>query len=48
MLATALIGILVAHSGWIASNIVLYVAAGLSLILLVYIIVEKRLMAVEG
>ncbi|CAH1857067.1 MFS transporter [Convivina intestini] len=48
VLATALIGILVAHYGWIASNIVLYVAAGLSLILLVYIIVEKRLMAVEG
>lgn len=41
-LATALIGILVAKYGWIASNTVLYGAAGLALILLFYILFKNR------
>lgn len=41
-LATALIGILVAKYGWIASNTVLYGAAGLALILLIYILIKNR------
>ena len=35
MLATALIGILVAKYGWLASNMVLYTASALVFILLV-------------
>lgn len=41
-LATALIGILVAKYGWIASNTVLYVAAGMAMVLLVYIMLHER------
>ncbi len=41
-LATALIGILVAKYGWIASNTVLYVAAGLAMLLLVYIMIHEQ------
>lgn len=41
-LATALIGILVAKYGWIASNTVLYVAAGLAVLLLVYIMIHEQ------
>lgn len=41
-LATALIGILVAKYGWIASNTVLYGAAGLALILLIYFLIKNR------
>ncbi|WEV53910.1 MFS transporter [Leuconostocaceae bacterium ESL0723] len=40
-LATALIGILVHHYGWIASDIVLYSAAGLSVLLLIYITIKE-------
>ncbi len=36
-LATALIGVLVAHYGWVASNTILYGACGLSVLLLIYI-----------
>lgn len=41
-LATALIGGLVAKYGWIASNTVLYVAAGLAMLLLVYIMIHEQ------
>lgn len=41
-LATALIGVLVAKYGWIASNTVLYVAAGLAMLLLVYIMIHEQ------
>lgn len=41
-LATALIGILVAKFGWIASNTVLYTAAGLALLLLCYIAIHEH------
>ncbi len=41
-LATALIGILVAKYGWIASNTVLYVAVGVALVLLIYIMLHER------
>lgn len=41
-LATALIGILVAKYGWIVSNTVLYVAAGLAMLLLVYIMIHEQ------
>ena len=41
-LATALIGILVAKYGWIASNTVLYVATGLAVLLLVYIMIHEQ------
>lgn len=41
-LATALIGMLVSHYGWLASNIVLYSAAILALLLLSYIFIAER------
>lgn len=41
-LATALIGILVAKYGWLASNMVLYTASALVFILLVYIFIAER------
>ena len=41
-LATALIGILVAKYGWLASNMVLYTASALAFILLVYIFIAER------
>lgn len=41
-LATALIGILVAKFGWVASNTVLYAAGGLALLLLFYIFYKTR------
>ncbi|GAB9261502.1 hypothetical protein CANFE03_11630 [Ligilactobacillus animalis] len=37
-----MIGILVAKYGWIASNTVLYVAAGLAVLLLVYIMIHDK------
>lgn len=43
-LATALIGILVAKFGWVASNTILYAAAGLALIMLFYILLKTRKM----
>ncbi|NVY96161.1 MFS transporter [Lactobacillus sp. DCY120] len=41
-LATALIGILVAHFGWIASNTVLYSATALAFLALIYITLQER------
>lgn len=41
-LATALIGILVAHYGWVASNTVLYVATGSAFVLLIYILIHEK------
>ncbi|HIX01844.1 MAG TPA: MFS transporter [Candidatus Ligilactobacillus excrementigallinarum] len=41
-LATALIGILVAKFGWVASNIVLYTAAIMALLLLIYILINEN------
>ena len=41
-LATALIGILVSKFGWLASNVVLYSAAGLALLLLIYIMIKEK------
>ncbi|WP_295773220.1 MFS transporter [uncultured Limosilactobacillus sp.] len=43
-LATALIGILVAQYGWVASNTVLYGASALSLLLLIYIMIHEARM----
>lgn len=40
-LATALIGILVHQYGWSASNVVLYCAVALSIILLIYIMIKE-------
>lgn len=40
-LATALIGILVAKFGWVASNTVLYSACGLAALLLIYIMIHE-------
>lgn len=41
-LATALIGILVAHYGWVASNTVLYVATGSAFVLLIYLMFHEK------
>lgn len=41
-LATALIGILVAHYGWVASNTILYVATGSAFVLLIYLMFHER------
>lgn len=41
-LATALIGILVAHYGWVASNTILYVATGSAFVLLLYIMRHEK------
>ena len=44
-LATALIGVLVSKYGWLASNIVLYSAATLALLLLIYIMFNENRVA---
>jgi len=43
-LATALIGILVAKYGWVASNTVLYGASALAIVLLIYIMIHEAKM----
>lgn len=44
-LATALIGVLVSKYGWLASNIVLYSATTLALLLLIYIMFNENRVA---